>query len=341
MRQAHSPVLSGGAARRLLLLSAGTALIASIANACGSGDPFRSEGAEAGAAGAPGPMTSGGDSSTSGSGGRPASTAGSGGSVGAAGAPTEPGGAGAGATSECATGTADCNDAIDGCETKLDREEHCGRCDNVCKGPKAPHCAKVDGEYACVNPVQALSAQRLELPCAGLDPKVPELCESVAQRAMSCPTGGKLIERTLKLGGRPGVIYDVTLRIRGVLEPKVYEGGQAVGDHFYVGGTVKPSNYNTFGLKVSDPEQTYFLNHDSASGEVYVMFPLDHTKVIQVAGGATITLGINDPDCAMVRNCKSFMGECQPYVVEGIPPAPDGFDGQFVQLDVVSVSVAP
>jgi hypothetical protein len=66
---------------------------------------------------------------------------------------------------------------------------------------------------------------------------------------------------------------------------------------------------------------------------------LDHQKTIIVEGGAKVTLRIVDPDCAMVRNCQSFASAaCAPYVPADVPPAPKGFDGQLVQLDVVKVA---
>jgi hypothetical protein len=141
------------------------------------------------------------------------------------------------------------------------------------------------------------------------------------------------------IGGQIGVVYDVTLRIRGVLEPKVYTGGTAETNHFYVGGAATPSLYNAFGIEVSSPPQTYFLNYDEGLGESYRVFAVDHTKVIKMMGGATVTLAISDADCTLVRNCTSFAGPCSPYVIPDVAPSA-GYDGQFAQIDVVSVTVA-
>jgi hypothetical protein len=92
---------------------------------------------------------------------------------------------------------------------------------------------------------------------------------------------------------------------------------------------------------VSAPAQTYFLNSADADGELYRSFSVDHTQVIPIKSGATVTLQIVDPDCALVRNCQSFTGACSPYVLDGIPPAPAGFNGQFVHLDVIKVVARP
>jgi hypothetical protein len=157
---------------------------------------------------------------------------------------------------------------------------------------------------------------------------------------MSCPVqGGKIVQRMITIGGLGSVVYDVTLRIRGVLEPKTYAGGKPETNHFYVGGAPTASIYNTFSIAVSAPAQTYFLNYDEGQGESNRVFALDHTKVIQMIGGATITLAIGDPDCTMVRNCASLAGPCSPYVIPDVAP-PASFDEQSVQIDVVSVTAA-
>jgi hypothetical protein len=154
--------------------------------------------------------------------------------------------------------------------------------------------------------------------------------------------GGKVTQQMLQLGGDPNVLYSVTLHVRGVVEPRTYVGGKDAGNHFYVGGTgQQPSNYNSFSVVVSSPAQTFYLNADTKA-EGYRVFTLDHQKAIVVAGGATVTLQVMDPDCAMVKNCQSAQANtCTPYVVAGVPPAPAAYNGQFVQLDVVSVAATP
>lgn len=144
------------------------------------------------------------------------------------------------------------------------------------------------------------------------------------------------------MDGSAEVTYDITLRIRGVLEPHVYTGGAQVGDHFYVGGApLLPSGYNTVSITVSAPAKTYYLNLADAKGEIYQVFNLDYTAVVSANGGAKVTLGLTDPDCALVRNCQSFTGECAPYVPAAVPPAPAAFDGQFLQLDLLSLTPQP
>jgi len=191
----------------------------------------------------------------------------------------------------------------------------------------------------CSNPAQALSGKRLELPCLPDADPVSQLCPTVADRTHACPAGGKVVKEVIQLSGDPNVLYSVTLHIRGVVEPRSYVGGRDGGNHFYVGGTgQQPSNYNTYSIAVSAPAQTFYLNADTKP-ESYRVMTLDHEKAIVVQGGASVTLQIVDPDCAMVKNCKSFDStQCTPYVVAGVPPDPMAFNGQFVQLDVGSVT---
>ncbi len=331
-------------------LAAAFAIAAAMA--CGS-DPFEAaDGASGGTSG----RTSGGLSGTGdrtgagtnggGRGGRSTMTnegGAAGGAEGGAGenSPIDPSPGGAPSSLTCEANQGDCNeDPADGCEAMLDSATDCGRCKNACTAPLAPYCAKAANAYSCVNPAQTLVGQRLELGCASANPMIPELCASVVDRAVNCPKeGGKLVKHTFTMGGQAGVTYDVTLRIRGVVEPKTYAGGQASPDHFYVGGAPVVSNYNVFSLAVSAPAKSYFLNYD-AQPESYHVFALDHTKVVPITAGATVTLQVVDADCALVRNCQSFVGACKPYVPAGVPPAPAGFDGQFVDIDVVGVAKA-
>jgi hypothetical protein len=240
----------------------------------------------------------------------------------------------------CPAGFDDCNhDPKDGCEQALDDDLHCGGCAVRCQSP-TPFCATSGGPH-CASPATTLSGQRLEMPCTGDAAGGPQLCAS-QPAATDCPAVGRIVTRTVTFGGRPGVAYDVTARVRGVVEPKAYSGGRGPGDHFYVGGQPTPTRFNVYRLAVSSPNQVYYLNFDEGAGETYTVMPLDHTKVLRINGGATLTLDVVDIDCAMVRNCQSPAATtCTPYVVPGIPPAPSGYNGQFVQIDVTAVVNAP
>lgn len=167
----------------------------------------------------------------------------------------------------------------------------------------------------------ALDGLRWELPCSNND-------------AYYCDTPeAKTVETTLT--GPPGTRYDITLRFRGVVEQKTYEGGTADG-MWSAGGEPAFDLYNIYKLEISDPPAVYFLN--AGQSNLGYCVPLDYTKTIRVAAGATVSMTADPVDTAQVNNHAEAGA---PIVVAGIPPAPDPYDGQFIQMDVVSVAVAP
>jgi hypothetical protein len=174
-----------------------------------------------------------------------------------------------------------------------------------------------------------LAGLRLELPCKG--PKIADNQEchwdpAYLQTADTSFTLKKEITKTL--GGKSDVVYDVTVRIRGVVEPKNFTGGTVDKDHFQIGGSPVVDHYNLYQLKVSDPAQTYTVNRHQDKVSHFV-FPIDMTEVIPIRGGATVTMGEYDTNDIAIANFKSM-------VVDGVPPAPTAYDGQWFQVDVVS-----
>ncbi len=147
----------------------------------------------------------------------------------------------------------------------------------------------------------------------------------------------RLLDWTVTFGGDYGTRYAVTLRLRGVVELKAYGEGTSVGSHVQIGGTSAPGVVNAYGISVSSPSQTYYFNADHAgAGEVVV--ELDDTVTIPIDAGANIELFATDNDCIELRNCvDAAAAVCVPHVIAGVPPTPNAFDGQFVQVDVVSV----
>ena len=67
----------------------------------------------------------------------------------------------------------------------------------------------------------------------------------------------------VKFGGTAGTVYQVTIRVRGIVEPKHYTGGTKDTAHegFYTGGAPSQSgNYNVYLLKISGMQgQSYYL----------------------------------------------------------------------------------
>ncbi len=179
-----------------------------------------------------------------------------------------------------------------------------------------------DGQ-TCTAVAVSLSGLRWQLPCTGPG-DVPESCGTTARTVTSAT-----------LGGLPGAQYDAVLRFRGVVEETTYTGGTRDG-FWYTGGTPSAAEYNVYRLDISSPAQTYFLNAGTA-GLLYC-FAIDYTQTVRVATGATVTLTADPIDGRQIRN-RDARG--MPIVVPDIPPAPTAYDGQFIQMDVLSVTQVP
>jgi hypothetical protein len=162
---------------------------------------------------------------------------------------------------------------------------------------------------------------RAELPCTGPggDP-------------ISCQTN--TIDNDLgDFWGEVGSSYDVTIRVRGVVEQKAYTGSTEVDGLWANGGTPDGSTFNIYKLQISSPAQTYYLNY----GESFIgrSFALDIQKTVIVDEGAIVEL-VADAGGDVYQILNRDDGE-DPIVIPGIPPAPDAFDGQFIQIDILSV----
>jgi hypothetical protein len=184
-----------------------------------------------------------------------------------------------------------------------------------------------------------LAGYRWELPCQNKDAasyKVGDTCPwdpaLLARGTAEAPWKLK-IEDIKTFGGDPAVVYQVTLRFRGISEPKNYQDGTLIGDHFYVGGTEKRDDYNIYSIKVSDPPRTYHLTrHEKKTG--HFTFKFDYTAPVEIRGGAQVVLGTYDHNTQAIANGEQ-------HVVDGIAPAPQPYAGHFVQMDVVSVKPLP
>jgi hypothetical protein len=179
-----------------------------------------------------------------------------------------------------------------------------------------------------------------------------QLCGPDLGDGKSCQlTSDQLRTEVFSFGGDAGTTYDVTLRIRGLVEPRRYTGGMLqdpeTSGWFYVGG--EPDNqtansghlYGILKIDVSDPPQHYFFNRDSqgysddqtANHELYV---LNELGTIRVRGGATVGVVNDDAEgSGMIRNHRNLS-------VEGVPGecVEQPWDGQFFYIEVESVSVA-
>ena len=166
--------------------------------------------------------------------------------------------------------------------------------------------------------VAALAGLRLELPCKS------EYSQNVCWADDT--------SKQVHVGGKPGTTYSVTLRVRGVVEHKAYQGGTPDGD-FQIGGNPDGSAWTEYRLDVSAPAQTYYLNNGQSSQ--YWCWAEDYQRTIEIAADADVTLVGVGVDGKQVKNQDS---NDDPIVIPDIPPAPSPFDGQFVQIDVMAAA---
>jgi hypothetical protein len=87
-----------------------------------------------------------------------------------------------------------------------------------------------------------------------------------------------------------------------------------------------------YSLSIGSPAQTYYLNN----GTDYTghCIPIDYQQTVQMDAGAAVTLYASTVDGLEIRNLDEA-GD--PIVVAGISPSPSAYDGQFIQVDVVSI----
>ncbi|HEX7450962.1 MAG TPA: LamG domain-containing protein [Polyangiaceae bacterium] len=171
----------------------------------------------------------------------------------------------------------------------------------------------------CVNVAGSLSGLLWQLPCTGPNDSV------------SCATT-PTTTATTTLGLATGITYDVSLHFRGVVEQKTYTGGCRDGASWQSGGTDSGDTYNVYELSVSAPPQHFFLNVGSSS--ITHTFAIDFEKTIRVDAGATVTLYADSKDNLEIKNLDATS---TPISITGTSVA-QPFDGQFIQMDVDSVT---
>lgn len=176
----------------------------------------------------------------------------------------------------------------------------------------------------------SLAGLRLEVPCADHFNDGTE-CHWDRSLLQSQDPAWKLKREIVRtFTGRPGVLYSVTLHVRGVVEPKNFTGGTVRFDHFQAGGEAVRNDYNFYSLSVSEPRGSYTFNRNEDKVGHYT-FPIDYTVTIPVRAGATVTMGAYDSNDVAIANH-------QRHVMPGVPPFPAAFDGQFFDLEVVEVA---
>jgi hypothetical protein len=153
----------------------------------------------------------------------------------------------------------------------------------------------------------------------------------------------------VKFGGTPGTVYQVTIRVRGIVEPKHYTGGVKDTAHegFYTGGAPSTSgNYNVYLLKTSGMQgQSYFLNALNQQ-EAHFSYAIDYTVTIPIEGGADMWFLSDDSNCSAIKNCDTSSVDkpgnqpgCKPITLAGFnePGITQPYNGQFIVIHVLDV----
>lgn len=175
-----------------------------------------------------------------------------------------------------------------------------------------------------------LDGYRYEFACKDPMPENPKPgADGISARMTSDPATNDKFTDVKKFGGEPSKRYKVTMRVRGVVEPMMYKDGQQVGERFYVGGAPNNATYNIYQLTVSSPASHFFFNRDDKVG--HRIFTIDYTTTIEIDGGATLTLHGDGQNGHMITNFAKL-------VVPEIAPAPQPYNGQFIQLNVIDVA---
>src|SRR5688572_22483377 len=161
--------------------------------------------------------------------------------------------------------------------------------------------------------------------CTGEYPPQPDTC--IHQQ---------LVEKGVTLGGKPGVVYDVRLRVRGLFEPTTIKGGEApdpAHPYYQVAGIIGARDWSAWHIEVSDPKQTYWLNHYPKVG--HLIYKEDFQATIPMAAGATVTVRVVDGNDRQMDNAEAGRAD-RMQVIEGVTEKP--LDGQMLRLDVVRVT---
>lgn len=176
----------------------------------------------------------------------------------------------------------------------------------------------------------------LSAPGVGLRWEIPG--DSIANaQSYNCGPG---TSRAIVFEGDPTVTYQATCRFRGVIELKTaYTGGVNDGQYFSIGGTPSVDGGNIYELDVAPPPfgptTVYYLNRLWGGLRLDIVYAVDYTKVIPIVGGSVLRLAAQSIDNFENQNKD---GNGNPVTVPGVPPYPSVYVGQFLQMDVVSVT---
>jgi len=129
----------------------------------------------------------------------------------------------------------------------------------------------------------------------------------------------------------------VRLRIRGLFEPTTIAGGEApdpAHPYYQVAGIVRARDWSAWHIDVSNPKQTYWLNHYPRVG--HKIYKEDFEATIPMAAGGAVTVRVVDGNDRQMDNAEPGLPD-RMQIVAGVTDKP--LDGQMLRLDVRRVTV--
>lgn len=163
---------------------------------------------------------------------------------------------------------------------------------------------------------------------------------------LSDPSGGNCQCATsttnqITLQAAAGTRWNITFRIRGVIETKNYSGGTNDGQFWQVGGSPVSDASNWYELSISSPPQVYYINRTWGSfppptGGGTTPYAVDYQKTFEVDAGATITMttssGTDNRELSNIGNAQATNDNPAFPIVVNQP-----YNGQFAQIDAVQI----
>ncbi len=173
--------------------------------------------------------------------------------------------------------------------------------------------------------VSGLHGLSLHDQCTGDYPPQPDTC-----------LHEQLLERTVAVGGKAGAVHDVTLRIQGIFEPTTIEGGEtpyAAHPYYKVGGAIRARDWSAWHIEVSNPRQTYWLNHYPKVS--HTIYKEDFEATIPMAAGASVSVRVIDGNNRQIDNAEEGRPD-RLQIIKGLSDTP--LPGQMLRLDVLRVT---
>jgi hypothetical protein len=166
-------------------------------------------------------------------------------------------------------------------------------------------------------------------------------CGSRIDPMFCAPKPGEADQKImLKFGGEAGKMYDVVLKVWGIVEMQTFKGGVELGEHMYVGGNemmVGNPNYSVYGLIAG--ETNYFLNRYPTAGGDKVVAMSYTSPTIKLPGASTLILRHYDKNNHATRNFSKLSVPNPPAgLLDKIKAQP--FDGSFLYIEVESAKLA-